>query len=34
MEIVLFNWKLKTEGRDVTVVRRELHVQLNKQIKW
>lgn len=33
MKIILLNLKLKTEGRDVTVVRRELHVQLNKQIK-
>lgn len=33
MKIVLLNPKLKTEGRDVTVVRRELHIQLNKQIK-
>ena len=33
MKIILSNLKLKTEGRDVTVVRRELGVQLNKQIK-
>lgn len=33
MKIVLLNPKLKTEGRDVTVVRRELRIQLNKQIK-
>lgn len=33
MKIILLNLKLKTEGRGVTVVRRELHVQLNKQIK-
>lgn len=33
MKIILLNLKLKTEGRDVTVVRRDLRVQLNKQIK-
>lgn len=33
MKIILLSLKLITEGRDVTVVRRELCGQLNKQIK-
>lgn len=33
MTTILLNLKLKTETRDVTVARRELPLQLNKQIK-
>lgn len=33
MKMVLLDLKLKTEGRDVTATRRELRVQLSKQIK-
>lgn len=33
IKIFLFYLKLKAEGRDVTAARRELRVQLNKQIK-
>lgn len=34
MTTFLLNLKLKTEARDVTVARRELPLQLNKQMKW
>lgn len=33
IKIILLNLKLKTEGRDVTTIRRKLRVQLSKQIR-